>query len=46
MGNNLRDSSLLDVNDHPCGPVEWMEPARERESASGLRGKSDSGEAK
>lgn len=33
MGNNLRDSGLLDVNDHPCGPVEWMERARESERA-------------
>lgn len=35
MGNNLRDSGLLDVNDHPCGPVEWMERARESERAKG-----------
>lgn len=37
VGNNLRDSGLLDVNDHPCGPVEWMERAREgeRERAEG-----------
>lgn len=46
VGNNLRDSGLLDVNDHPCGPVEWMERARERERASGPRGKSHCGEAK
>lgn len=41
--DNLRDSGLLDVNDHPRGPGEWTEPEMERERS--LERKSHCGEA-